>query len=238
MSIGILFEFGEIERAIAELDKLTEDHPFFDLAAAYRVLLVGRFAEAHALFVAAIDSEKLPAQVLYTLASDTALLAGDLPAAKHYTLRANPILTTDAELKIDRTNARDVVKLAYIEQREGHGTRAAIMLDAALEGIRESPRVGTFGYGIRDVQIYALLGRTEDAINAFREALDQGYRSSLISDGWPLAVDPYIDSIRSDPRFLQMQAELDSYIEVMRQSLLDAENSGSLDELRARVEIT
>jgi TolB-like protein/tetratricopeptide (TPR) repeat protein len=238
MNIGIMFEFGELERALAEIDKMTEDHPFFELGAAFRVLLEGRFAEAHTLFVEAIDSERLPASVLYTLASDTALLAGNLPAAKLYTLQANPILTTDAELKIDRTNARDVVKLAYIEQRQGHGARAAVMLDAALEGMREWPRLGTFGYGIRDVQIFALLGRTEDAINAFREALDQGFRSSLIFDGWPLAADPYIDSIRSDPRFLQMQAELDSYIEAMHQSLLDAEYSGSLDELRARVDIT
>jgi 4-hydroxyphenylacetate 3-monooxygenase len=35
-----------------------------------------------------------------------------------------------------------VVKLAYIEQRQGHGARAAVMLDAALEGMREWPRLG------------------------------------------------------------------------------------------------
>jgi hypothetical protein len=109
------------------------------------------------------------------------------------------------------------------------------LLNAVLVAIRDWPRVGTFGYGVRDVQIYSLLGRKEDALAAFREAIDQGYRSSLIFDGWPLAIDPYLDNVRSDPRFEQMHDELDGYIETMHRNLLDAERNGNVDELRALV---
>lgn len=238
MSVNILVEFGEFERAMQELGAIPPDHPLAALAYAYRELLKGRYAESHAMFVAAIDREILHAPLLYTLAADSALLAGDLESTRKYTLLANPLLSTDAELKVDRVNARDVVKLAYLEQRDGHAARAALLLNEALKAIGEWPRTGTFGYGIRDVQIYSLLGRTEDAVNAFREALDEGFRGSLFFDTWPLELDPFIDSIRNDPRYKQMLIELDGYVEVMRQSLLEAERTGSLDELRTRVERT
>jgi hypothetical protein len=109
-------------------------------------------------------------------------------------------------------------------------------LNAALLAVRDLPRVGTFGFGIRDVQIYALLGRSEDALAAFRDAIDQGYRGSIIFDGWPLEIDPYLDSIRQDPRFLLMTDELERYIDVMRQSLIRAGQTGDFESLRARVE--
>jgi hypothetical protein len=86
------------------------------------------------------------------------------------------------------------------------------------------------------VQIYALLGRREDAIAAFREAIDAGYRGSVVYDGWPLSVDPYLDSVRDDPRFAAMLDELDGHLEVLRSRLLQAEAAGELGGLRRRAE--
>jgi hypothetical protein len=111
-------------------------------------------------------------------------------------------------------------------------------LTETLDVIRDLPRLGTHGYGIRDVQIYALLGRREDAIAAFRDALDAGYRGSVLFDGWPLAIDPYLDSIRDEPRFAEMLDELEGYLAVMRERIYRAEEAGNLDELRTRTETT
>lgn len=86
------------------------------------------------------------------------------------------------------------------------------------------------------VQIYALLGRREDAIAAFREAIDAGYRGSVLFDGWPLVVDPYLDNVRDDPRFDEMVQELDNDLEVMRSRLLQAEAAANLDTLRSKAE--
>ncbi len=236
MNIGILAEIREFDRARAALDNLAPAHPFYGLVGAFRMFLDERYADAHRLFVEAMENGGLPSKIVIPLAADSALLAGDLAAARKYTLEASPILGSDTRIAIDRNTARDAVKLAYIEQREGHNERALELLNAALVAIRDLPRVGTFGFGIRDVQIYALLGRTEDALAAFRDAIDQGYRGSIIFDGWLLEVDPYLDSIRQDPRFLMMTSELERYIDEMRQSLNRAEQTGDFESLRARVE--
>ncbi len=236
MNIGILVELGEFDQARAVLDSLPETHPFYELADGFRMLLAGRYADAQQLFVAAIEKGDIPTRFVSPLAADTALLAGDLVTARKYTLQSSPILGSDSRITVDRNTARDAVKLAYIEQREGHDAKALELLNAALVAVRDLPRVGTFGFGIRDVQIYALLGRTEDALAAFRDAIDQGYRGSIIFDGWPLEIDPYLDSIRQDPRFVLMTDELARYIDVMRQSLIQAEQANDFESLRARVE--
>jgi tetratricopeptide (TPR) repeat protein len=131
----------------------------------------------------------------------------------------------------------NAVKLAYIYQREGREREATLLLTKTLDVIRDLPRLGTWGYGIRDVHAYALLGRHEDAINAFREAIDAGYRGSVLFDGFPLAVDPYLDGIRDDPRFEQMLAEVEDHLAVMRDRIDKAEASGDLGGLRAMAEI-
>jgi hypothetical protein len=125
------------------------------------------------------------------------------------------------------------LKLAYIEQQRGRNATATEMLTQTLDVLRGLPRLGTFGFGIRDVQIYALLGRKEEALAAFRDAIDAGYRGSLLFDGWPLFADPYIDSIRDDPRFIAMLDELDGYLALMRDRLLEAEAKDNLAGLRA-----
>ncbi|HSD69501.1 MAG TPA: hypothetical protein VLB07_08105, partial [Woeseiaceae bacterium] len=209
---------------------------FHSLADGFRMLLDARYADAQRLFVEALDLGEVPPRFVLPLAADTALLAGDLVAARKYTLATTPILATDARVTIDRNSARDAVKLAYIEQREGHDEKALELLNAALAAIRDLPRVGSYGFGIRDVQIYALLGRTEDALAAFRDAIDQGYRGSIMFDGWLLEMDPFLEGIRQDPRFVLMSDELDQYLEVMRQNLIAVEETGDWEGLRAKVE--
>lgn len=236
MDLGILIELGELERARESLDDLEETHPFHSLADGFRMLLDARYGDAQHLFVAALDKGDVPPRFVLPLAADTALLAGDLAAARKYTLAATPVLAGDTRVTIDRNSARDAVKLAYIEQREGHRERALELLNAALLAIRDLPRLGTYGFGIRDVQIYALLGRTEEALAAFRDAIDQGFRGSIMFDGWLLEMDPFLQSIRQDPRFTVMTDELDQYIETMRQNLIAAEKAGDLDSLRSKVE--
>ncbi len=235
MNIGLLIELGEFERARAAVDSIPPSHPFYGLADAFRMLLDARYAESHQEFVKALEKGDIPAKFVNILAADTALLAGDFSSARKYTLESSPILGSDARITIDRNTARDAVKLAYIEQREGHKDKAVELLNASLQALRDLPRVGTFGFGIRDVQIYALLGRTEDALTALRDALDQGYRGSIFFDGWLLEMDPYLDSIRKDPRFGLMADELQHYLEQMRESLMQAEKAEDLESLRARV---
>jgi tetratricopeptide (TPR) repeat protein len=175
----------------------------------------------------------LPGKLLYELVADTALLAGDLDLARQHILLSDPLLGSDTTNRVNRANTQSAVKLAYIEQQQGRNASASELLTRTLEVIGALPRLGTHGYGIRDVQAYALLGRKEEALAAFRDALDEGFRGSLMFDGWPLFSDPYIDSIRDDPRFVAMQDELDGYLAVMRDRLFEAEANDNLAALRA-----
>ena len=86
---------------------------------------------------------------------------------------------------------------------------------------------------IRDVQILALQGKSFEALAAFREAIDEGFRGTVASNFWPLIIDPYLDSLRSKPEF---QALVDDKVAAMQHRVAEAEQSGNWDELRALVD--
>ena len=73
--------------------------------------------------------------------------------------------------------------------------------------------------GIRDAQTYALLDRKEDALGAFREALDGGFREPWCSTAGRCTP---ILSLRGDPLFAGMIAEPDGCFAIMRDRLLRA----------------
>jgi tetratricopeptide (TPR) repeat protein len=234
IDVGVLVDLGDLERADAVLARFPETDPFFPFAEGLRYMIAGRYDDASGRFSSILEHDLLPEKFVLTVASDSALLAGDLDAAKRYALEANPILTGDTARQVDRSAAHNAVKLAFIWQQEGRDAQASRLLTETLGVLRDVPRLGTFGFGIRDVQIYALLDRREDAIAAFRDALDEGYRGSVLFDGWPLAIDPYLDSIRDDPRFVEMSGELEDRLAVMRDRLYAAQAAGDLDQLRTR----
>jgi tetratricopeptide (TPR) repeat protein len=238
VDVGVMVDLGNLERAAELLERYPESHPFYPFARNLRHLIEEDYGAAAEGFTRIIEESLLPERYIFDVASNSALLAGDLETAKKYALAADPVLGGDTVARVDRTSAMNAVKLAYIYQREGRNGEASRLLTETLDVIRDLPRLGTHGFGIRDVQIYALLGRREDAITAFREALDAGYRGSILFDGWPLAIDPYLEDIREEPRFLQMVDELEGYLATMRESIYRAEASGQLDELRARTETT
>lgn len=233
LDLAVMIEFNEFERAYQTLSKYPETHMFYPALEGFRAFLNGEFREASQHFAGLIESGALPGKFLYELVADTALLAGDWDLARQHILLSDPLLGSDTTNRVNRANTRSAVKLAYIEQQQGRNASASELLGRTLDVIGESPRLGTHGYGIRDVQAYALLGRKEEALAAFRDALDEGFRGSLMFDGWPLFSDPYIDSIRDDPRFVAMQDELDGYLAIMRDRLFEAEANDNLATLRA-----
>ncbi len=81
-------------------------------------------------------------------------------------------------------------------------------------------------YGIpQQVQIYALLGETENALRALRQALDQGWRAFW---WYWLGHDPKLDSIRDEPEFQAIVREIkaDMTAQLLRVRAMEA--SGEL----------
>jgi TolB-like protein/Tfp pilus assembly protein PilF len=101
------------------------------------------------------------------------------------------------------------IDLALVLQRHGDVARAKLLIDGAEQAIRPMPRLGGlfFGYGIADVQIHALRGDKTEALVALREAEQAGWRGPF----WRYYrdFDPALGSIRNDPEFKAVFADIE-----------------------------
>jgi tetratricopeptide (TPR) repeat protein len=231
LSVGLYAEFGDFERARALLDSLPAEHPAYPLTPGFRMMLDEDFKGASEFLVEVVESNDRLPQYVHQIVSDVALVAGDLENARKHMLIQNPVLQLDTELEVNRFTVRDAVKLAYILKQEGDAERSTELLTAALPVVQSLPQLGVFGQGIREAQIYALLGQFDDAYDSLDAAIETGYRSSAVSDQWSLAFDPYFSEIRDDNRFIAVLDRLSELNSVMYQRVLDVEESGDWQSL-------
>ncbi len=229
-------EFGEYEKALDLFSGLTPGHPLYVFGLSMEKILQGDFAGALEIIEKSAEGVENPRQMQLSMMTTFSAFAGDFDKAREYAERQNPEFAADANPEIDAFNVADVIGYAFILRQHGENQRAAALLETALTVVRTLPRVGLAGHGIRDVQILALQGKTSQALAAFRDAIDEGFRGTVASNGWPLAIDPYLDSLRDQPAFLAMVAELDGKVTQMQERLAEVEQSGNWDELRTLAE--
>ena len=226
-------EFGDYDQARNVLADIPVNHPMYELGHGIDKILDGDFAAATAAFEDIVTSSDNPRQFMFGLIAGCALLAGDYEKARQYTERGNAGFAADADPQVDRFNIADIISYAFILQKQGEKRRADSLLARALPVVRGLPRVGLAGHGIRDVQILALQGKPFEALMALREAIDEGFRGTTYSNGWPLSLDPYLDSIRDRPEFQAMASEIDDAVMLMQERVTLTEASGNWDDLRA-----
>ena len=100
-----------------------------------------------------------------------------------------------------------------------------MLLARALTYIQTIPRLGLRGYRISDVRIYALQGQTAEALAALREAIDAGWR---LWWWYYLEHNPNLESIRDDPEFQAMVAEIRADMAEQLARLQEREANGEL----------
>jgi len=196
----------------------------------------GDFAGAAEIVERTIDGVENPRQFQLSLIAGFSMLAGDFEKARKYAELHDPEFAADADPEVTAHNVANLIRYAFILQNQGENQRANKLLELALVVVRTLPRIGLSGHGIRDVQILALQGKTLEALAALRDAIDEGFRGTVASNGWPLAIDPYLNSLRGQPAFEAMVGELDDEVARMQQRVIQAEQSDNWDELRALVE--
>jgi hypothetical protein len=103
--------------------------------------------------------------------------------------------------------------------------RADDLLERSQDVIETLPRLGTAGYWISDVRIYALQNRPELAIATLRQAIDEGGR---ILSWFYLNYDPHLDSIRDVPEFQRLKAKLEADLASQARRVPDLKASGAL----------
>jgi len=226
-------EFGDYDKILELFSDFTSDHPNYDLGRSFETALRGDFKGAAEIVEDTIEGVEYPRQIQLALIATFSMLAGDYEKARRYSELLNPEFAADADPEVDMYNVGNLVGYAFILQNLDENQRADALLNLAFEVVQTLPRTGLAGHGIRDVQILALQGKTREALAAFRDAIDEGFRGTVASNGWPLAIDPYLDSLRDQPGFQAMVEEIDDAIDAMRQRLAEAEQSGDWDSLRA-----
>ena len=239
LNVRLYVAFGDMEKAIELLQMLPDDHQVGRYKDGFMLLLNGDLQGMLDYFWAMAESgvplnaKEFPAGAV----AQVAILTGDFDKAREFVFIDEPILKEDAELHVDRFTIPSIIRLAYISQQQGDRDYARELLTAALPVVREQPRMGWFGQGFHEVEILALLGRKEDALDTLRELVDSGFSGPVLTDLWSMEQDPYLAVLHGDPRFTMMLEEVNRSIEAMYERVLRAEGTGDWDSLRASVEI-
>ena len=86
-------------------------------------------------------------------------------------------------------------------------------------------RLGLEGYGINDVDIYALQGNTRQALTTLRQAIDAGWRGFWRRN---LEYNLNLESIRHEPEFQTMLAEIKAEMAEQLARVKETENEGDV----------
>lgn len=163
--------------------------------------------EARALEAARVSHEVFGPDAVGTMAHlrNHDLRSGDYAKARARYRQGYPELFAEDAPTITEENYEAAIDLALVLIRSGERDRADLLLDRSLAFIGSMHRLGPSGYGIADVLIFAMRGKSEAALSALRKAIDDGWRTSW---WFHLENNPNLDSIQSDPRFQSMLAEI------------------------------
>jgi len=165
-------------------------------------------------------------QFVIALLRNQALAAGDLSGALELYSSEYMEQLTGPDPKIDMGNYRAAIDLALVLQKLGRKDEADLLLDRAMEVINSLHRLSWWGgYWVSDVQILALQGKRNEAITALQAAVDEGWRTLW---WYYLVYDPNLDSIRGDPRFQTIVAEVKADMAEQIQQVIALERAGEI----------
>ena len=216
-------------RAIELIAAVSRKWPEDLYAGSYAAAITGSagdlpIAEAHALKVLAVLPQAH--SMVIAVARNADLLRNDLAAARARYAAGYPELLEENP-QVDAFNLQVAIDLALVFQRMSEVAKAGELLDAGERVIRTFARLGFSGYGISDVQIHSLRGDKAKAFAALREAEQAGWRGPA----WRYYrdIDPNLDSIRDDPEFKAIFADIERDMARQRAELAKRPKDAPLD---------
>ena len=140
--------------------------------------------------------------------------------------KAYPELFSQASPRIDRSNYIVAIAVVSVVQALGQTDEARALLDGVERVIRTLPRLGD-GFRIADVQVLSLRGESGKAVAALRAAERAGWRGPF----WRIArdFDPALASIRDDPEFKAIFADIERDMALQRAELAKRPKDAPLD---------
>jgi len=166
-------------------------------------------------------------ELVLALLRNHAIRAGRYSEARALYEEAFPGLLNDDVSKI-KGNHQAGIDLALILKRSGEQERADLLLNRILTNIQSTQRLGWEGYGVRDVQIYALRGQKRKALSVLRQAIDAGWRTLW---WYYLKRDPNLESLHAEPEFQAMVAEIEADMAAQLARVREVERNGELEPI-------
>jgi tetratricopeptide (TPR) repeat protein len=163
------------------------------------------------------------------LLADHEVRAGRYPEARELYAERFPDFLSEDDPEINtRRRFRAAIGLAFVLYQTGEHERADLLLNRTLQHIETLSRLSVYGYGIADVQIYALQGEKQKALAALRQAIDEGWRSMW---WYFLKLDPVLESLHDEPEFQAMVAEIEADMAAQLERVLEMERNGELEPI-------
>jgi tetratricopeptide (TPR) repeat protein len=162
------------------------------------------------------------------LLRDHELRAGRYAEARALYEESYPELLNEGDPTVDGSNWRDAINLALVLSKAGEQEHADRLLNRSFQHIQTLPRLSWTGYGISDVEIYALKGEKQKALSALRQAIDEGWRA----DWWyELQHKPDLESLHDEPEFQAMVAEIEADMAVQLERVREMERNGEFEPI-------
>ena len=138
---------------------------------------------------------------------------------------AQPDLVDGTDPEVNATNWEFAIEVANILAKIGKRERADNLLNEALLAIGARPRLGYRGFGIRDVEIQALLGDKDKALTTLATAVEEGWRFS-----WWINTEANgnLASLHDDPRYQAIVADIQSQMAKQLARVREWEANGEL----------
>lgn len=144
----------------------------------------------------------------------------DAAAARTRYLEQLPGFEHAGNLDINPANVEIAVDFACLLKRMDDFGRAETLLQASLDVMDATPRLGRYvGYKVADVRAHTLLGNRRAALDALQEAYADGWRM----DWWlELETDRCLDDLRDEPEFKAIVQLVREDMRQQRETLDDA----------------
>ena len=206
---GMYFDLGDdaaAERFVEQSLRVDKGQGPPDFIASIAALYRGQFDLA--LEHAQNALKPMPqANLMLALQRNADLRTNDYASARGRYARSYPELLATGSPRVDPGNFGAAIDFALVLRRSGDDAAADKLLDLSDIAMRGWPRLGQSGFAIADVQIHALRGDKTKALSALREAEQAGWRGPLLR--YYRDHDPNLDSIRNEPEFKAVFADIE-----------------------------
>ena len=123
---------------------------------------------------------------------------------------------------VNRANLQAAVDLVLLLREVGETEDASVLAERTFPELADTPVFATFGRSLLEVELHAILGDRNKAINALSDIVDSGWTAYVTPNNRNLA------SIVNDPEYLRLMEVIRGRVDAERAKVREMEEKGLL----------